>query len=83
MYIDRTGRPTGFAIHQLADSLANRLRNRRRRKQFNTLLGLDDHMLDDIGVTRAEVEAASSLPLSVNAAIELRRLSLSRRKARH
>ena len=82
MYIDSANRPTGHAIHHLADALAGRIRNRLLRRRFNTLLDLDDHMLDDIGVTRAEVETASRLPLSVNAATELRRMSLTRRRAR-
>lgn len=51
----------------------------RKRRRFNRLLALDDRMLDDIGVTREEVEYASRLPLNVNAAIELRRLANSRR----
>lgn len=51
----------------------------RTRRRFNRLLDLDDRMLDDIGVTRAEVEYASRLPLGVNAAMELRRLANGRR----
>lgn len=51
------------------------------RRHFRRLLALEDRMLDDIGVTRDEVEYACRLPLSVNAAIELRRLA-HRRRAR-
>lgn len=53
----------------------------RRRRRFARLRDLDDHMLDDIGVTRAEVETAARLPLSENAALELRRISLERRRS--
>ncbi|MAS05315.1 MAG: hypothetical protein CL534_11610 [Ahrensia sp.] len=53
----------------------------RRRRAFNRMLALDDRMLEDIGVLRAEVEFASRLPLAVNAAIELRRIA-HRRRAR-
>ncbi len=49
------------------------------RDAFRTMLGLEEHMLRDIGVTRGDVVWASRLPLSVNAAEELRRLSLSHR----
>ena len=50
------------------------------RRRFNRLLDLDDHMLNDIGVTRTDVLIASQLPLEKNAALELRRMSLERRR---
>ncbi len=53
-----------------------------RRRAFNKLLDLDDHLLDDMGVTRAEVHMASRLPVWTNAADELRRVSLERRGRR-
>ena len=71
---------TGNPIHTLADRLLDRTRQRRRRRGFKRLLDLDDHMLDDLGVLRHEVEEASRLPLSVDAATELRRVSLERRR---
>ena len=40
----------------------------KRRRAFNRMLALDDRMLEDVGVLRAEVEFASRLPLAVNAA---------------
>lgn len=52
------------------------------RRRFNRLRDLDDHILDDIGVTRREVEIATRLPFSRDAADELRRLSLERRRDR-
>lgn len=70
----------GHPIRHLADRLTDRLGNIRRRRGFNRLHDLDDHMLDDLGVTRGEVEIASALPLSVDAAMELRRISLERRR---
>lgn len=82
MYIDSHSRPTGHAIHHLAVSLADRIARIRRRRKFRTLLDLDDHMLHDIGVTRGEVQDAANLPLSVDAATELRRVSLARRRAK-
>ena len=82
MYIDSQSRPTGFAINNLADALAERIARIARRRKFKTLYDLDDHMLEDIGVTRAEVDYAARLPLSVDAATELRRVSLARRRAK-
>ena len=75
-------RPAGHPIRDLGDKLATHVRNRMRRRAFNKMLNLDDHLLDDIGVSRAEVIMASYLPLSVNAAQELRRISLERRRKR-
>lgn len=51
-----------------------------RRRKFKRLQDLDDHILDDIGVTRAEVEIATRLPFTHDAATELRRMSLDRRR---
>lgn len=50
-----------------------------KRRRFNRLLDLDDRMLDDIGVTREEVQLASKLPLSANAGNQLRMTSERRR----
>ncbi len=71
---------TGHPIQNLSNALVDRIRAIRRRQRFNRLQALDDHMLDDIGVTRGEVEIVSALPLSVDAATELRRISLERRR---
>ena len=70
----------GHPIHDLAARLADRARQMRRRRGFTRLLDLDDHMLKDIGVTCGEVEIAAAKPLSINAATELRRMSLERRR---
>ena len=71
---------TGHPIQTLSGQLIERIRMIRRRRHFNRLLDLDDHMLKDVGVTRGEVEIASKLPLSADAATELRRMSLERRR---
>ena len=70
----------GHPIQALSASLGERIKRLRRRRGFNRLLDLDDKMLDDIGVNRGEVRMASGLPLSVDAATELRRMSLERRR---
>lgn len=71
---------TRHPIHDLSNRLFDRIRQIRRRRGVTRLLDLDDHMLKDIGVTRGEVEIATKLPLSVDAAIELRRMSIERRR---
>lgn len=73
---------SGHPLFDLADRLSERLRQATRRKGLKRLLDLDDHMLEDIGVLRHEVEHAVGLPLSINAATELRRISLERRRRR-
>jgi uncharacterized protein YjiS (DUF1127 family) len=42
-----------------------------RRSRLLHLRDLDDHVLEDIGVTRDDVRYAFGLPLSVDAALEL------------
>ena len=50
-----------------------------RRRRFSMLLNLDDHLLEDIGATRGEVEDLLDEPLDVNAAFALREMSKIRR----
>jgi uncharacterized protein YjiS (DUF1127 family) len=71
---------SGHPIHTLSGQLIERIAQIRRRRKFHRLHDLDDHMLHDIGVTRGEVEIAGNLPISVDAATELRRMSLERRR---
>ncbi len=64
-------------------AISAHLRTRRQRRQdraaFHNMASLDDQILHDIGVTRADVQWAAGLPLSQNAAQELRNQALSRR----
>jgi uncharacterized protein YjiS (DUF1127 family) len=53
--------------------------NRTTRRAFMNTLRLDEKMLDDIGVTREEVEWAASLPLRVNASHALYTIARRRR----
>ena len=59
-----------------------RLRKARRidRDAFRHLLKLDDSLLQDIGVTRADVEWAARLPLSQDASDALQLLSRGHKK---
>ena len=76
---DQSVRVTGVTAKLLHWAMAFARRILRRRK-FQRLRDLDDHILDDIGVTRAEVEIATRLPFTHDAAAELRRLSNERRR---
>ena len=72
-------RGAGNPLFALALTLAERRRNAVRRRTVKRLLELDDRILHDIGVTRAEARRVSGLPLSVDPLDELYRLALSRR----
>ena len=79
---DFTSSPSSFGhpLMSFASRAADRAKQIRHRRKLKRLLDLDDHMLKDVGVTRGEIEVATSLPLSVDAATELRRMSLERRR---
>ena len=70
----------GHPLLALADSLTARVTQYRRRRKMKRLLDLDAATLKDIGVTAGEVHIALNQPLSVDAATELRRMSLERRR---
>jgi uncharacterized protein YjiS (DUF1127 family) len=53
--------------------------NRERRDAFVDMLRLDDAILDDIGVTRAELNRAARLPLRIDAARALADAARTRR----
>ena len=55
-------------------------RNWMAHRALAQLRGFDDHLLRDIGVTRADVDWAAGLPLTVNAAIALEERSAHRRR---
>lgn len=65
-----------------ASWLGRLVRNWRARRSIARLETLDDHMLNDLGVTRAEVQWATGLSLTVNAALALEERAFRRRKNR-
>lgn len=79
-FLTDTAPQFGHPLQTFAEALARYRKNRVRRKKFKNLLDLNDQMLSDIGVHRGEVELAANLPLSVNAATELQRMSLERKR---
>lgn len=62
------------------EGLKRLFRNWQARRKVRGMEELDDRMLADIGVTRAEVEWAARLPLGYNPALELQALSSRRRR---
>ncbi len=56
------------------------LRNWKAKRRILALGDFDDYMLQDIGITRDEVQWAAGLPLTVNAAIALEERAFRRRK---
>ena len=77
--------PTGFAGRAaglLAAATAGPARARlawHRRRRLARMRDLDDYMLDDIGITRDELEWALGLPFEANAALDLERRARARR----
>jgi uncharacterized protein YjiS (DUF1127 family) len=63
-------------------SFARRLvRNWKAKRRIAALGNFDDYMLQDIGITRDEVQWAAGLPLTVNAAVALEERAFRRRHA--
>ena len=75
-----TARHHGHPLAQLADALATRIAARKERKSLRKLLDLDAHMLRDIGLTESDVAETLNQPLSIDAATELHRISLTNRR---
>ena len=62
-------------------SLVRRVwRNWQARRRVTDLSTYDDYMLNDIGVTRDEIQWAAGLPLTVNAALALEDRAMRRRR---
>ncbi len=66
------------ALNALKRSIADRLAAHKVKRQaridraaFQHMLTLEDHVLDDIGVTRANVEWANQLPMHQSAGLAL------------
>jgi uncharacterized protein YjiS (DUF1127 family) len=53
-----------------------------RRREITALADLDDHLLADLGLERHDVRWALEMPLAENAALELERRAMRRRRGR-
>jgi uncharacterized protein YjiS (DUF1127 family) len=58
-------------------------RNLRSRRQIVHLSELDDHVLNDIGVTRGDIDAVLSQPFSNDPSLALYNIALSNRSRWH
>jgi uncharacterized protein YjiS (DUF1127 family) len=67
---------------RLLAGIARLVRSYRHRRQVAALLAWDDRGLEDIGVTRADVQLALGLPASQDPSFRLRMWALERRSAR-
>jgi len=65
-----------------AAAVLNWVSNLLRRRKLMSLERLDDHMLDDIGITRTDVYWARQLPLNQNPLLALDTLARNRSRAR-
>jgi uncharacterized protein YjiS (DUF1127 family) len=50
------------------------------RRRVTRLMDRDDRLLDDMGVTREEIQWAAQLPITINSAIALQERSSKRRR---
>ena len=69
-----------FSRYQFRFQLSRLLNNWLVRRKVRALADNDDVILDDIGITRDEIDWARKLPLTVNAAIALNDRASKRRK---
>ena len=64
-----------------ASIISRIVRNWKSRRAVSKLYQFDDYMLRDIGVTRADLQWAAGLPLTMNAALALEERSTHRRRS--
>jgi uncharacterized protein YjiS (DUF1127 family) len=60
--------------------LRNLISNWRKRRRLRELQHLSDHMLNDIGITRADLTAALGQPVSIDPVCDLHRRANERRR---
>ncbi len=72
----------GNPLFDLSKSLGKRIEQLRERRTLKKLLDHPDYALDDMGMARRDIDWVLSLPLSVDATAELKRLKDQRHKTR-
>ena len=73
---------TSHAATRLVAAIRTRLRQRRDRAAFMTLVGKEEWIYRDLGVSRGDVQWASRLPMHINAAEELEKIRAHSRMGR-
>ena len=73
----------GSLLSAVAQKVRHAYAIRRRRAAFARMLDLDQAVLDDIGLTRADIYWGLSLPLEENAAVVVRNKRATERRASH
>lgn len=74
--------PRPFSFRAFVRAVAVPLQWYFRRREVSRLADLDDHLLADLGLERQDVRWALEMPLAENAALELERRALQRRRGR-
>jgi len=69
------------SISALKSALARGYQARQSRLTIERLLTYDDRMLDDMGVTRSDIELALTVPINQDPAVELAAIRTERRQA--
>ena len=72
----------GNPLYDLSISLRARTQERLKRRSLKRLLDHEDYALNDMGMSRGDLDWVLSLPLSIDAGAELNRLSKERHKNR-
>ena len=75
-------RGAGNPLYDLSTSLRARKDELLKRRSLKRLLDHEDYALNDMGMTRGDLDWVLALPLSVDASAELGRLSAERHKNR-
>ena len=74
--------PQPFSLRALLRTVARPLSWYIRRREVSRIANLDDHLLADLGLERQDVRWALEMPLAENAALELERRAMWRRRGR-
>ncbi|MEO9823352.1 MAG: hypothetical protein ABJF50_02920 [Paracoccaceae bacterium] len=75
-------RGAGNPLYELSITLGARIEQLRKRRSLKRLLDYEDYALNDMGMLRQDLDWVLSLPLSIDATVELKRLSDERHKHR-
>ena len=81
-FIASQGPLPASSLAALAQGVAAPFRWWQSRRKLVRLIDMDDHLLQDIGVSRSDVRWALDLPFTYDPGIELQRRALGKRRER-